>query len=40
MEELDVKPIDIDVWKFLGEINEWIKNPYRLGMDSNFEYIK
>lgn len=35
MEELDVKPIDTDVWKFLGE---WIKNPYQLDMDSNFEY--
>jgi hypothetical protein len=39
MEKSDIKPINRDVWKFLGEINEWIKNPYRLGMDYNFEYI-
>jgi hypothetical protein len=33
MEEQDVRPIDDDVWKFLREINEWITNPNRLGME-------
>lgn len=31
LDKHDIKPSEDDVWQFMNDINEWIKNPNRLG---------